>query len=369
MDFLTFVLFILGLVFLVIGAEALVKGASRLAAAVGVSPLVIGLTVVSFGTSAPELAVSINAALSNNADIALGNIVGSNIFNVLFILGLSAIIVPLTVHRQLVRIDVPVMIVISGVTWVMCLDGNVSRIDGLILFAGIVLYTVITVIISRRKERVSESKRSDPAEAKPAQGAAAIALNVLFIAVGLGLLVLGSKWLVDGAVQMAKAMGLSELVIGLTIIAAGTSLPEVATSVLAAIRGQRDIAVGNVVGSNIFNLLCILGMTSLVAPAGIPVQPSSLALDIPFMVAVAVACLPIFFVGHCIQRWEGVLFLAYYAAYTVYLIMAANHHDSLSTYGTVLFLYVTPLVAVTLLVRVVRAVRMGNGKPAVGGAE
>ena len=365
MDFLTFILFILGLVFLVIGAEALVKGASRLAAAVGVSPLVIGLTVVSFGTSAPELAVSVNAALSDSADIALGNIIGSNIFNVLFILGLSAIIVPLTVHRQLVRVDVPVMIVISGVMWLMCLDGRISRMDGLILFAGIVAYTGISVVVSRRNERESESKRSDPADMKPAQGGTAIAMNVLLIAVGLGLLVLGSNWLVDGAVQMAKAFGLSELVIGLTIIAAGTSLPEVATSVLAAIRGQRDIAVGNVVGSNIFNILCILGMTGIVAPTGIAVQASALALDLPFMVAVAVACLPIFFVGHCIQRWEGFLFLGYYAAYTVYLIMAANAHDALSNYGTVLFLYVTPLVAVTLLVRVVRAVRMGNGKPAV----
>ena len=357
MDILTLVLFVLGLVFLVIGAEALVKGASFLAAAVGVSPLVIGLTVVSFGTSAPELAVSVNAALSDKADIALGNVVGSNIFNVLFILGLSAIIVPLIVHQQLVRFDVPLMIVVSGLTWLFALDGTISRVDGLLLFAGIVGYTAMTVIVGRKQELKERKENGNVDENRPRTTSQMMLKNIGMIIIGLALLILGSKWLVDGAVALATAIGLSPLVIGLTIVAAGTSLPEVATSVMAAIRGQRDIAVGNVVGSNIFNIMGILGLTAIIAPTGVPVNPALLSLDIPFMVAVAIGCLPIFFTGHVISRWEGVLFLAYYVAYTIYLLLMANQHDGLSTYSTVLFAWVTPIIAVTLVVGMVRGMR------------
>lgn len=359
MDILTIVLFLLGLVFLVAGAEALVKGASFLASAVGVSPLVIGLTVVSFGTSAPELAVSVNAALNDQADIAVGNVVGSNIFNVLFILGLSAIIVPLIVNQQLVRFDVPLMIVASAVTWLMSLDGSISRFDGLLLFAGIIGYTAMTVIAGRRIERQERAKKKEEESNAPAseKSTGKLATNIGLIIVGLALLILGSKWLVDGAVALATTMGLSPLVIGLTIVAAGTSLPEVATSVMAAVRGQRDIAVGNVVGSNIFNLLGILGLTAVIAPSGVPVNPALLSMDIPFMVAVAIACLPIFFTGHVIARWEGILFLLYYVAYTIYLLLAANQHDALSSYSTVVFLWVTPLVALTLAIHVARHLR------------
>ena len=359
MDILTLVLFLLGLVFLVAGAEALVKGASFLASAVGVSPLVIGLTVVSFGTSAPELAVSVNAALNDQADIAVGNIVGSNIFNVLFILGISAIIVPLIVNQQLVRFDVPLMIVASAVTWLMSLDGSISRFDGLLLFAGIIGYTAMTVIAGRRIERQERAKKKEEESNAPTAEklSGKLATNIGLIIVGLALLILGSKWLVDGAVALATTMGLSPLVIGLTIVAAGTSLPEVATSVMAAIRGQRDIAVGNVVGSNIFNLLGILGLTAVIAPSGVPVNPSVLSMDMPFMVAVAIACLPIFFTGHVIARWEGILFLLYYVAYTIYLLLAANQHDALSSYSTVVFLWVTPLVALTLAIHVARHLR------------
>jgi len=359
MDILTLVLFMLGLVFLVAGAEALVKGASFLASAVGVSPLVIGLTVVSFGTSAPELAVSVNAALNDQADIAVGNIVGSNIFNVLFILGISAIIVPLIVNQQLVRFDVPLMIVASAVTWLMSLDGSISRFDGLLLFAGIIGYTAMTVIAGRRIERQERAKKKEEESNAPTAEklSGKLATNIGLIIVGLALLILGSKWLVDGAVALATTMGLSPLVIGLTIVAAGTSLPEVATSVMAAVRGQRDIAVGNVVGSNIFNLLGILGLTAVIAPSGVPVNPALLSMDIPFMVAVAIACLPIFFTGHVIARWEGILFLLYYVAYTIYLLLAANQHDALSSYSTIVFLWVTPLVALTLAIHVARHLR------------
>ena len=365
MDIVTLILFLLGLVFLVIGAEALVKGASYLASAVGVSQLVIGLTVVSFGTSAPEMAVSINAALSQEADIAMGNVVGSNIFNVLFILGICALIVPLVVNIQLIRVDVPLMVATSGLLWVLALDGVLSRVDGVILFAGIIGYTAATVIVGRRTQRretASAAASATAAATAPAPASGSLPVSVIQIIAGLALLILGAKWLVDGAVAMATAMGISPMVIGLTIVAAGTSLPEVATSVMAAIRGQRDIAVGNVVGSNIFNILGILGLTAIIAPSGVPVNPAMLAMDIPFMVAVAVGCLPIFFTGHVINRWEGALFLIYYVAYTVYLLLAANSHDALSTYGTVLFAWVTPMVAVTLIVHVSRVLRSKRPK-------
>ncbi len=357
MDITTLVLFILGLVLLVIGAEALVKGASRLAVLVGVSPLVIGLTVVSFGTSAPELAVSVSAAYNNAADIALGNVVGSNICNVLLILGISAAIIPLIVNRQLVRIDVPVMIGAALLMWAMCVDGMVSRLDGVVLFGALVIYLFFLVRMSRREEREGKAAAAEleGIETNPPSGGKAIAINILFITVGLGMLVLGSHWLVAGAVMIATVLGLSELVIGLTVVAVGTSLPEIATSVMAAIRGQRDIAVGNVVGSNIFNILCILGLTGIVAPAGIAVQPAALHLDIPFMVAVCIACLPIFFVGHRIDRWEGFVFLGFYAAYTVYLIMMSNKHEALNVYHSVLFLGIGPLVLLTVLIRAYRA--------------
>jgi cation:H+ antiporter len=368
MSMITLVLFLLGLVALVVGAEALVKGASRLAAAVGVSPLVIGLTVVSFGTSAPELAVSLQAAIAGNADIAIGNVVGSNIFNVLFILGVSALIVPLVVHQQLVQFDVPLMIAASILLWLLSLDGVIGRVDGLVLFSGIIGYTAMTVVLGKKTRQQDDEQPESPspqdhtlgpdgdALAVPSAGGS-LAMNLGLIAVGLVLLILGSRWLVDGAVELATALGLSPLVIGLTIVAAGTSLPEVATSVMAAIRGQRDIAVGNVVGSNIFNILGILGLTAVIAPGGVPVNPESQALDMPFMVAVAISCLPIFFTGHLIARWEGLLFLAYYVAYTVYLLLAASKHEALESYATVLFLLVTPLVAVTLVIGVVRAIK------------
>ncbi|SFF51352.1 cation:H+ antiporter, partial [Nannocystis exedens] len=316
MSALTVALFVLGLVLLVVGAELLVSGAARLAARLGVSPLVIGLTVVAFGTSAPELAVSVSAALSpGGADVALGNVVGSNIFNVLFILGVSALIAPLLVQRQLVRFDVPLMLVASAACWLMALDGVIGRVDGILLFAALLVYTVMLLRIARRD---GEGGDEEVPLARPGSLTAKLPVQLVMLVAGLAMLVLGSRWLVDGAVAFARLLGVSELVIGLTIVAAGTSLPEVATSVLAAIRGQRDIAVGNVVGSNIFNVLCVLGISAAVAPSGVAVAPAALSFDIPVMTAVAVSCLPLFITGGGLARWEGALFLFYYCAYTAY---------------------------------------------------
>ncbi len=355
MDATTLILFVIGIGLLILGAELLVRGASRLAAAIGISPLVIGLTVVAYGTSAPEMAVSVQSALAGQADIALGNVVGSNIFNVLFILGLSALIVPLVVSRQLIKLDVPIMIGVSILLALLALDGNISRLDGALLFAGIVGYTFFLIKQSRKEKRLAQDEYEKEYGSAKSKGHWFI--NIALIIVGLGLLVLGSRWLVNGAIAIAQNLGLSELVIGLTIIAAGTSLPEVATSIIASIRGERDIAVGNVVGSNIFNILAVLGLSALVSPSGVNVSPAALRFDIPVMLAVAVACLPIFLSGHLIARWEGALFLAYYIAYTLYLILAATQHDALPHFSAVMWEFVIPITVVTLVVSLARYVK------------
>jgi len=362
MDALTLVRFIIGLVGLITGAELLVRGASRLAIGFGISPLVVGLTVVALGTSSPELAVSIGSALSGQADIALGNVVGSNIFNVLLILGLSASIGALVVAQQLIRLDVPLMIGVAILPLLLGLDGRIGRLDGLLLFAGVVAYVVFAIRQSRKETRQIEAEYDHEFGQGGRMGPRQVVIQIALVIAGLALLVVGARWLVNGAVALARSLGLSELIIGLTIIAAGTSLPEVATSVIASLRGQRDIAVGNVVGSNIFNILAVLGLTAAVAPEGVTVPVAALRFDIPFMIAVSVACLPIFFTGYRIARWEGLLFLAYYVAYTLYLVLDAAGHDALPAYSTVMFEFVAPLTAVTLLVLVVRTLRQGKAR-------
>lgn len=351
----TILYFIAGAVLLIGGAELLVRGASRLAIAAGVSPLVVGLTVVAFGTSSPELAVTVGSAWSGQADVALGNVVGSNIFNVLFILGLSALITPLVVAQQLVRLDVPLMICASFLLLLFGLDGTISRWDGIFLFLGVVAYTTFLIRQSRTETTQVQSEYDEAFGAQP--GKSGWALNIGFVLAGLALLVLGSRWLVEGAVSMATTFGVSQLVIGLTIVAAGTSLPEVATSVLAAIRGERDIAVGNVVGSNIFNILAVLGLGSIVAPEGVNVSPGALTFDIPVMIAVAVAALPVFFTGYLIARWEGAVFLAYYAVYTAWLALTAREHAALEALGPAMAWFVLPLTALTLGLLTFRAMR------------
>ena len=349
-------LFVLGLILLVGGAELLVRGASRLAARFGISALVIGLTVVAFGTSAPELAVSVQAGLAGQADIAMGNVVGSNIFNVLLILGLSALITPLVVSQQLVRVEVPLLIGASVLLLVMALDGRVSGFDGMLLAAAVVAYTVFAIRQSRKESAAVQAGYAQ----EFGDGAAAIAgrgrlpLQIAFIVVGLAMLVLGAHWLVEGAVAFARMFGVSELIIGLTIVAAGTSLPEVATSIVAALRGESDIAVGNVVGSSLFNILAIAGIASMVTPGGLEVAPALIRFDIPVMIAVALACLPIFATGHLIARWEGALFLGYYVAYVLYLILATTQHAALPAFNTAMLGFVLPLTVVTLIVLLVR---------------
>jgi cation:H+ antiporter len=351
---------LLGLAVLTAGAELLVRSASALALAIRVSPLVIGLTVVAYGTSTPELVVSLQSTLRGQPDIALGNVLGSNIFNVLVILGVSALIIPLRVSQQLIRFDVPLMIGLSILTGLLAIDGRIGRWDGLLLFAGLVAYTVWVVVKSRKEQaEIKEEYAAEYGESKPVL-AGRTALNIVIVVVGLLLLILGSRWFTDSAITIARQFRIPELVIGLTIVAAGTSLPEVATSVMAAVRGERDIAVGNVVGSNLFNIMGVLGLSSAVSAEGVAVSETALYFDIPVMVAVAIACLPIFFTGHLIARWEGGLFLVFFCAYTGYLIAAATSPAITRTLAVVVLGFVIPLTVVTLAVAVVRSLRSGQ---------
>lgn len=350
------VLVLAGLLLLAVGGESLIRGAARLAAAARIAPVVIGLTVVAFGTSAPELAVSIQASLSGKGEVALGNVVGSNILNVLLILGLSALIVPLTVAVRLLWWDVPLLIAASVLVLLLGWDGVIGRWEGLLLAGSIVVYTGWAVVHARRESSAVCHEYEEQFGNVP-QGWKTVLAQVAWIAVGLALLALGSRWLVSGAVQIARSLGISELIIGLTIVAAGTSLPEVVASVVAGLRGQRDIAVGNVVGSNLFNILAVLGCSALVAPGGLAVPADALAFDIPVMIAAAAACLPIFFTGHLIARWEGALFLAYYGVYLAHLVLGATHSASLRTFERVTVWVVIPLTVITLGVGVLRALR------------
>jgi cation:H+ antiporter len=354
---MTILMLLGGFALLIAGGEALVRGASKLAISLGISPLVVGLTVVAFGTSSPELAVSMQAAMSGTVDIALGNVVGSNIFNVLFILGLSALIAPLIVSAQVVRQEVPVMLGASMLVFGMSLDGRIVRVEAVLLFGLLIVYTAFLIWQSRRETQAIQQEYAGETHVAHRGWDERLPAQIGLIVIGLVLLAFGSRWLVEAAVGIAKSFGGSELVIGLTIVAAGTSLPEVAASVTAAIRGQRDIAVGNVVGSNTFNLLGVLGLSGLVAPLPLAVQTALLDFDMLVMLAVAFACLPVFFTGATIARWEGAVFLVYYGAYTAFLVMTAQQHEARATFALAMQTVVLPLTVITLLVVTLRAWR------------
>lgn len=302
MSALTVAALAVGFVLLVAGGELLVRGASRLAVTLGISPLVVGLTVVAFATSTPELAVSVDAALSGHPGLAVGNVVGSNIANILLILGLTALIAPLLASSRIVRVDIPIMVAFSIVLLVVALDGEISSLNGLLLLAGLVAYVVATVVISRRRSAdptdtaqdgsaIEEPDQPEDAEhTDGAQGADSaedgashsVLKSSALVALGVLMLVVGARLLVTAASDLAAAWGMSDLVIGLTVVAIGTSLPELATSLVAAFRGERDLAVGNIVGSNMFNIGAVLGVTSLITP--IEVAAGAIRFDLPIMV-------------------------------------------------------------------------------------
>lgn len=338
---MTWLMLVVGLVLLIIGAELLVKGASRLATSFGIPALVVGLTVVAFGTSAPELAVSVKAAFSGQAELAIANVVGSNIFNILFILGLAALIMPLMVSQQLIRQDVPIMIGVSIIALLMIQNGSIGKFEAAILVLGVIVYTIF-LFYQGKKTGIDASAVSTETP-KP------VWQNLLFIVVGLALLVLGARWLVQSAVDIASSFGISEAVIGLTIVAAGTSLPEVMTSIIATIKGERDIAIGNVVGSNIFNILAVLGLSGLLSPVPLLASEQLAQIDVPVMLAVAVLCLPLFFLGSTLNRFEGFLFLVIYIGYVWFTVAMALSLDYLTQLQTVLLYGLAPLVGIYVL--------------------
>jgi cation:H+ antiporter len=347
--------FVVGLITLVLGAEVLVRGASRLAGAVGVPPLVVGLTIVAFGTSAPELAIALQSSLAGKAAIGVGNIIGSNISNVLLILGASAVVAPLAIAQRVVRLDVPVMIGFSVLAMALAIDQRLDWWDGALL---VVLGTGYMGYIIR-KSRVESRPVRERYEEEFAPGEGALRrwpLYALMMLVGLALLVTGSDWLVTSAVVMARHYGLSELVIGLTIVAIGTSLPELVTSLVAGLRGHRDIAVGNIIGSNVMNIVLVLGLASIVS-RGLPVPAAALSFDLPVMIAAALACLPIFYSGYAIERWEGLLFLGYYVAYVAFLLLHSSEHDALGGFSLLMMIFVIPLTVITLVIMTLRSMR------------
>jgi cation:H+ antiporter len=352
-----YLFFIAGLLLLISGAQILIKGSVAIAERLAIPPLIIGLTLVAFGTSSPELAVSVQAAFNNQADVALGNVIGSNIFNVLFILGLCACLLPLSVSKQLIKQDIPILLLITILVFVLALDGGISRLNALILVFALCLY--LCFLIWQGKSQSSEHKNSrgvtdssSPANA-PEQSNAVLSklfIDVLYIIAGLAALIFGSNFLVDASIEFAKMLGVSELVIGLTIVAIGTSLPEVVTSIIAVFQKQRDIAVGNVIGSNIFNLLAVLGVTGVISSSGIAVDSSLLGFEFPLLVAVALICLPMVFTGFEINRKEGLLLLAIYTFYSVYLYFRATAHPSLDLFHNVFFYIALPLIILPMLI-------------------
>lgn len=307
---LTFVYLIGGFIVLTLGAEALVRGASALALKLGIAPMIIGLTIVAFGTSAPELAVSIKAALSNNSGIALGNIVGSNIANIGLILGLAAIIHPMHIQPEMTRIHIPIMIAVSVLLWFLLSDGALGIMDGMVFVALLIAYIIYSYFYSH-------NPGEDEAHEFPHQH---VAVSLAFIIAGLAMLIGGGTFFVNGAVELARMLGVSDVIIGLTIVAVGTSMPELVTSVVAAMKKESDIAIGNVVGSNIFNILCILGIASIIAPIS---SANFSTVDFVVMIAFAVILLPIC-INKRIGRLEGSALVIAYAAYVAYLVANAT---------------------------------------------
>ncbi|MFE3460100.1 calcium/sodium antiporter [Nocardiopsis aegyptia] len=358
-----------GLALLVVGGESLVRGAGSLARKLGMSSLVVGLTVVSFTTSAPELAVSTDAALSGYPGLAVGNVVGSNIANILLVLGASALFVPLAVNSQVVRADIPVMAGLSVLVLLMALDGSLGRVEGAILLAALVVYVTVTVLVSRRRAAAgsasptdadSTDPSSDAGTDGPGRGAARprpLLMDVALVVLGAALLVAGARLLVYGASAIATALGVSDLLVGLTVVAVGTSLPELVTSVVAVMRGERDMAVGNIVGSNVFNIGAVLGLTAIISPEGIAVASAALRFDLPIMVAVALVLLPIALTRLDVARWEGALLVGFYVAYLAYLVVEATEHAALGPFSAAMLWFVIPLTVVWLLSVMVHELR------------
>ncbi|OCR25371.1 conjugal transfer protein TraR [Pseudomonas syringae] len=341
-----------GLLLLVIGAELSVRAAVSLATTLGIRPLFIGLTFVALGSSAPQMAVGLQAAFTSSPDIAVGSVVGGNIFNVLVTLGLCALVIPLRVTRQLVRLEIPLMVAASAMVFLLSLNGELGVIDGVTLLLGLLAYLLIVLRQSGQgfAYRQSASKGRSP-KAWP------ILLRVTALVCGIALLVFGSHLLVAASVVIALDLGLSERIIGLTVIAVSTSLPGLTTSLIAAFRGERDIAVGNVIGSNLFNLLGVLGVTALLTPVPLSVSPNALDFDLPVMLGVAALCLPLFYSGYRITRFEGLLLLALYLAYGLHIVSFTTGMPLADTLERLMVRFVLPVLAVFVVYSTIKAWR------------
>ncbi len=328
------------------------RAALRLAASLQVRPLILGLSLVAFGSSAPQLTVSLQAAYTGAPDVAVGSVIGSNIFNVLVTLGLAALIIPLRVSRQLVRLDIPLMIGASLLVYLLALDERIGRLEGALLLLGLVAYLAILWHQSRHHARTYPAPGP-----RPQRGVGFWFGTLALMLTGLGLLSLAGHLLLEAAVEVAVDLGLSERVIGLTVVAVCTSLPELATSLIAALRGEREIAVGNVIGSDVFNLLAVLGLTALVAPVPLSISPNALAFDLPVMLGVAVLTLPVFYSGYRVTRAEGLVFLCLYLAYGLHVVAFTTGMPLANRLEQLMLLYVLPTLAVVLMYTTVRAWR------------
>ena len=343
-----------GLFLLIAGAELMVRAAVRLAARLHVRPLIIGLTIVALGSSAPQMAVSLQAVQAHTPDIAVSSVIGSSIFNILVTLGLSALIIPLRVSRQLVRLDIPLMIGASLLVFVLAWNEELGRFDGILLLGALALYLGLLLRQSRHSARPHSDQPHDPQ--------APWFTSLLMIVGGLGMLVFAGHLLLGAAVVVATDLGFSERVIGLTVVAVGTSLPELATSLIAALRGQRDIAVGNVIGANLFNLLGVLGLTALIAPTPLSVSPNALDFDLPVMLGVAALCLPVFYSGYRVTRAEGLLLLCLYLAYGLHVVSFTTGMPLAGKLERLMLFYVLPTLLAFLFFTSVRAWRRQHHK-------
>ncbi len=317
---------VIGLLALVGGAELVVRGGSRVAARFGISPIVIGVTVVAIGTSAPELAIGVDAALRGSGSLAVGNIAGTNVLNLLFILGLVALLRPVELRSQTLRLDLPTIVGAALLLWLLAADGRITRLDGGVLVLFGVLYTALVVRLARRESAAVRAEFvGEYGAAKRQTGPVRhLVRDAAWLVIGIAVIVVGANWLVDGATGIARTLGLSEAFIGLTVVAIGTSAPELATAIVATVRKEHDIAVGNLLGSSVYNILFILGVTALVPAGGIAVERPLVVIDIPVMVAAAIACVPVFITGHRIRRIEGAAFVVAYLAYLAYLLIARS---------------------------------------------
>lgn len=348
---LSVVLFVVGLATLIGGAELFLRSVDKFGAAWSVSPVVMGLTVVAFATGAPELAISLQAAVDGKPDLVVGNILGSNIANILLILGIAGLVQPLKITNRIIKVDVPMVIGASMLLFVLAMDGLLSPLDGGIILLALIGYSIF-MYFQIRKDRLANISLSGGALKLDEELTTAFYVKyIVLLLVGLVLIVMGSRFMVHSAVEIAGVLGISELIIGLTIVSIGTSLPEVATSVSAVRHGDSDTAVANVMGSNLYNILLTLGLTVVIAPGAIDVSMDAVNLDLPFMVIVAGACLPLFWPGKELGRPEAFGFLTYYGLYLAYLVLISIQHPFKDQFEGIMVWVVIPITVLLIILK------------------